>query len=330
VTVADVSKSFVEATSSSRFVTPNYWGDASTGYGYLVQLQVPPRRMDSAREVGLVGVKQTDRGQLLLHDVASIQEGTAPAQYDHLNLRRLISLTGNIEGSDLGRVAREIDAAVARAGPPPRGVRVDVRGQVQPMRQIFGGLATGLALSVVSIVILLTAYFQSAKLAGVAVAAVPAVLCGVVLALLGTGTTLNIQSFMGAVMAVGVAVANAILLVTFAETRRRELPDSPTRAADAAIEGGVRRLRPILMTSLAMLAGMIPMALGLGDGGDQTAPLGRAVIGGLLASTATTLLVLPAVFTAVRAGADVGSASLDPADPASAHYRPQEMAAATH
>ena len=167
---------------------------------------------------------------------------------------------------------------------------------------MFSGLATGLGLSVVSILILLTAYFQSPKLAGVAISAVPAVLSGVVVALLATGTTLNIQSFMGAIMAVGVAVANAILLVTFAEYRRLELPDTPTRAADAAAEGAARRLRPILMTSLAMLAGMIPMALGLGDGGDQTAPLGRAVIGGLLASTATTLLILPAVFTAIRSG----------------------------
>jgi multidrug efflux pump subunit AcrB len=325
VTVADVARSFVEATSSSRFVLPMYWTETATGFGYLVQVQVPPRRMNASNEVGLIGVKQTDKGQLLLQDVATIKEGTAAAQYDRLNLRRMISLTGNIEGSDLGRVSTEIDAAVARAGPPPRGVRVEVRGQIEPMREMFGGLATGLGLSVVSILILLTAYFQSPKLAVVAVSAVPAVLSGVALALLATGTTLNIQSFMGAIMAVGVAVANAILLVTFAEQRRRELPDTPNRAADAAAEGATRRLRPILMTSLAMLAGMIPMALGLGDGGDQTAPLGRAVIGGLLASTATTLLILPAVFTAVRSGQGTGSASLDPADPDSSHYRPDDM-----
>ncbi len=325
VTVADVGKSFVEATSSSRFVLPMYWTETATGFGYLVQVQVPPRRMDTPGEVGLIGVRQTDRGQLLLRDVATIREGTAPAQYDRLNLRRLVSLTGTVEGSDLGRVANEIDEAVARAGQPPRGVRVEVRGQVEPMRQMFDGLATGLGLSVVSILILLTAYFQSPKLAGVAVSAVPAVLAGVVLALLATGTTLNVQSFMGAIMAVGVAVANAILLVTFAEQRRRELPDSPDRAADAAADGAKRRLRPILMTSLAMLAGMVPMALGLGEGGDQTAPLGRAVIGGLVASTVTTLLILPAVFTAVRSGQGTASASLDPADPASPHYRPDEM-----
>jgi multidrug efflux pump subunit AcrB len=325
VTVADVSRSFVEATSSSRFVLPMYWTETATGFGYFVQVQVPPRRMNTTSEVGLIGVKQTEKNQLLLQDVATIKEGAAPAQYDRLNLRRMISLTANIEGSDLGRVASEIDAAIARAGDAPRGVRVEVRGQVQPMREMFSGLAAGLGLSVVAILILLTAYFQSPKLAGVAVSAVPAVLSGVVLMLLATGTTLNIQSFMGAIMAVGVAVANAILLVTFAEQRRTELPDSPTRAADAALEGATRRLRPILMTSLAMLAGMVPMALGLGEGGDQTAPLGRAVIGGILASTATTLLILPAVFTMVRSGQGTVSASLDPTDPSSPHYRPEEI-----
>jgi multidrug efflux pump subunit AcrB len=325
LTVADVSKSFVEATSSSRFVTPNYWGDAASGFGYLVQLQVPPRRMDSAREVGLITVKQSDKEQLLLQDVATVQEGTMPAQYDHLNQRRLISMTGNVEGSDLGRVASAIDQAIKRVGAPPRGVRVDVRGQVSPMRLMFTGLASGLILSVVAILILLTAYFQSIKLAGVAVFAAPAVLSGVVVSLLLTGTTLNIQSFMGAVMAVGVAVANAILLVTFAEHRRKELPESPDRAADSAVEGGTRRLRPILMTSLAMLAGMVPMALGLGDGGDQTAPLGRAVIGGVLAATFATLFILPAVFTIMRASSSTESASLDPADPESPHYRPAEI-----
>ena len=323
LTVADVSRSFVEATSSSRFVSPNFWSDATSGYSYLVQLQVPPRRMDSAREVGLISVKQSGKDRVLLQDVGDVKEGTIPSEYDHIYQRRLISITGNVEGSDLGRVASAIDSALARVGPPPRGVRVEVRGQISPMHEMFDGLSNGLVLSVISILILLTAYFQSPKLAMVAVFAVPAVLSGVVLALLVTGTTLNIQSFMGAVMAVGVAVANAILLVTFAEQRRKELPDGPGRSADAAIEGGVRRLRPILMTSLAMLAGMVPMSLGIGDGGDQTAPLGRAVIGGVLAATVATFLILPAVFAIIRADSSTQLASLDPSDPASPHYRPE-------
>src|SRR5581483_11468453 len=177
----------------------------------------------------------------------------------------------------------------------PAGVQIDVRGQIEPMRTMFTGLWRGLWLTVAVILLLLTAYFQSLRLALVALATVPAVIGGVAAALLLTGTTLNIQSFMGAIMAVGVAVANAILLVTFAERDRWETGDA--LAAGAA--GARERMRPILMTSCAMVAGMVPMALGLGEGGEQTAPLGRAVIGGLIASTFTALLVLPAVFALV-------------------------------
>jgi multidrug efflux pump subunit AcrB len=170
--------------------------------------------------------------------------------------------------------------------------------------------------AVLAVLLLLTAYFQSIRLALVAVAAVPATLVGVGLMLLTTGMTLNLQSFMGAIMAVGVSVANAILLVTFAERARL----AHGNAARAALDGGVGRVRPILMTSLAMIAGMVPMAVGLGDGGDQTAPLGRAVIGGLLASTLAVLFVLPAVFAAVQRRTGLGAASLDPDDPHSTRY----------
>jgi multidrug efflux pump subunit AcrB len=344
VTVGDVTRSVVAATSSSRYVVPNYWADLSSGNGYQVQVQIPTPRMDSPEQVGLVPVKKTAAGQLLVRDVADVAEGTAPAEYDRYNLRRLISLTANVEGSDLGRVSGEIQKALDRAGAPPRGVTVDIRGQVAPMREMFHSLAVGLGLSVGAIFLLLMAYFQSPRLALVSVAAVPAVLAGVAVALWLTHTTLNIQSFMGAIMATGVAVANAILLVTFAERHRRskdegrrtkdQTADSPPSsfvlrpssfqgAGEAAIEGAKRRLRPILMTSLAMLAGMVPMALALGEGGEQTAPLGRAVIGGLMAATFTTLLVLPAVFAAVQGHSGTASVSLDPADPDSPHYRPE-------
>jgi multidrug efflux pump subunit AcrB len=188
------------------------------------------------------------------------------------------------------------------------------------MRLMFAGLSNGLGLAVVAIFLLLTAYFQSARLALAAVATAPAVLTGVILALLASGTTLNIQSFMGAIMSLGVAVANAILLVTFAERHRREALDGDDRAGEAAVEGARRRLRPILMTSAAMLAGMAPMALGWGEGGEQTAPLGRAVIGGLLAATAATLFALPPVFAWLQGRSSVRSASLDPADPESPHF----------
>jgi multidrug efflux pump subunit AcrB len=324
-TMNDVSRSLVSATSSSRFVVPNYWAAPDTGIGYQVQVEIPPYRMNSADEIGMVPVKTGGNTQLLLRDVARVQPSTVPGEYDRYNMRRLLSLTANVEGEDLGRVAAQVGAALAAAGEPPRGVKVDVRGQLVPMRQMFGwlaggkiyeGLTFGLGLAVVAIFLLLTAYFQSVRLALVSVSAVPAVVAGVAMALLLTGTTLNIQSFMGAIMAVGVAVANAILLVTFAERSRR----GGAASSAAAIEGAQSRLRPILMTACAMIAGMVPMALGLGEGGEQTAPLGRAVIGGLLAATVATLVVLPSVFAVVQGQSSALSVSLDPDDPESRYF----------
>jgi multidrug efflux pump subunit AcrB len=321
-------------------VVPNYWRDPSTGIGYQVQVEVPTARMNSVREVGLVPIKRpgepgsaSPSRQLYLQDVARIHEGVEPGEYDRYNMRRLVSMTANVQGEDLGRVAEQITRAIQAAGEPPRGVSVEVRGQIVPMQQMFGwlaggkvyeGLTFGLGLAVVAIFLLLTAYFQSLRLALVVVLTAPAVVAGVALALLVTGTTLNLQSFMGAIMAVGVAMANAILLVTFAERARRE----GASATDAAVDGARHRLRPILMTSCAMIAGMVPMAWGRGEGGEQTAPLGRAVIGGLLAATVTTLLVLPSLFAIIQG--DVArvagflrayrSPSLDPDDPESTYF----------
>jgi multidrug efflux pump subunit AcrB len=193
-----------------------------------------------------------------------------------------------------------------------------LRGQVVPMREMIDGLRQGVLLAVLAIFLLLTAHFQSVKLSCIVVSTVPAVLAGVELALWLTGTTMNLQSFMGAIMAVGVAVANAILLVTFAERSRM----SGAAATEAAVEGARSRLRPILMTSAAMIAGMLPMALGLGEGGGQTAPLGRAVVGGLCAATVTTLFLLPCVFALVQARSHRRAASLDPRDAESSHFQP--------
>jgi multidrug efflux pump subunit AcrB len=183
------------------------------------------------------------------------------------------------------------------------------------MNDIFGNLTIGLAIAILVVLLLLAANFESVRLALIAVCTVPAVLAGSVLMLLNTGTSMNLESFMGTIMAIGVAVANAIQLVTFAEQNRRRGADANTAARNAAGE----RLRPILMTSLAMISGMIPMALAIGRGSEETAPLGRAVIGGLLAATLATLLVLPTIFGLVQRRASVTSASLDPEDPESPH-----------
>ena len=246
----------------------------------------------------------------LLGDVATIENGTVVGEYDRFNGQRMVTLSANVAGADLGRVATQLDDAIARAGAPPRGMTVTVRGQIAAMRDTLSNIGAGLLVAIVVIFLLLAANFQSLRLSFVVMSTVPAVLAGVVLMLAATRTTLNVQSFMGAIMAIGVAVANAILLVTFAEQRRMR-GGSPL---DAAIDAARTRMRPVLMTSVAMIAGMVPMALAIGEGAETTAPLGRAVIGGLAAATLATLIVLPSVFSLVQQSAGVAPVSLDPDD----------------
>jgi multidrug efflux pump subunit AcrB len=341
LTPTDVSRALVTATSSSRFVMPNYWADPKSGIAYQVQVEIPRplvrtpdgiQTIGSAEELGRIPLKRTENGQVLVRDVATIEPGTMPGQFDRYNMRRQITLTANIAGADLGTVSRQVARAIQQAGEPPAGIRVETRGQLPPMQAIQAGLTVGLAFAVAAVFLLLTANFQSLRLALVSVSTAPAVVAGVVLMLWLTGSTLNIQSFIGAIMAVGIATANAILLVTFAEQSRRRGPegapaatDPPTggmSARDAALDGAKRRLRPILMTSLTTIAAMLPMALAFGEGGQHNAPLGRAVIGGLIAATAATLLVLPSIFTFVMGSASRRSASLDPDDAESEHYQP--------
>jgi len=324
-TAADVARAITPFTSSSRFTVPNYWRDPASGIGYQVQVEVPFVLVNSAKDLELVPVMANGYGSVLVRDVGVVKEGTMPGEIDRYNMKRVVSLTANIQDDDLGDVSGEVAKAITAAGDPPKGVSVDVRGQITPFNELFRGLAFGLAVAVVVIGLMLTAYFQSIRLALVAVAPVPAVLAGVVVMLFATGSTLNLQSFMGAIMAVGVATANAILLVTFAERARME----GMTAREAGLEGARTRVRPILMTSCAMIAGMVPMALGIGEGGDQTAPLGRAVIGGLAAATLTTLIVLPAIFALIMGRSLARSASLSPFNPASRHYVPDAAASSS-
>ena len=314
VTAASIGRSFLAATSSSRFVTPNYWADPRSGVAYQLQVQIPQAEMTSTRDVEQIPVTPGSDSHPLLGDVADVSYGNVVGEYHRLNGQRMVTLTANVSGQDLGRVSKQLDDALKQVGTPPRGIRVEIRGQVAPMKQTLTNLGIGLLVAVLVIFLLLSANFQSMRLGFVVLSTVPAVICGVIFALLITGTTINIQSFMGAIMAIGVAVANAILLVVFAEEYRRGGNNSNV----AAIYGAQTRMRAILMTSMAMVAGMIPIASGLGEGGQQTAPLGRAVIGGLLFATAATLLIVPLVFSIVQQRAATVSRSLDPDDPQSA------------
>lgn len=335
-TMSQISRSVLAATSSSRFVVPNYWPDPKSGVGYQVQVEIPHSAMASLDDLGTIPVlSRDDHPPLLLRDVARITQGTMPGQYDRYNMKRELSLTANIVGADLGSVAtkviesveqvqqsddaakdeRDQAAAVAVAPGQPAPAKAgritsELRGQIPPFRQMMSGLGVGLLLALFAIFLMLTANYQSFRLSLVTVSAAPAVVSGAALMLWATGSTLNIQSFIGVIMGLGVAMANAILLVTFAEERRRSGESSTIAAENAA----VARLRPIVMTSCAMLAGMLPMALGLGESGQQTAPLGRAVMGSLMAATLSTLFILPAVFTWIQGRRSTASPSLHPLD----------------
>jgi multidrug efflux pump subunit AcrB len=314
VTVDQVGRSFAAATSSSRFVAPNYWADPRTGIAFQVQVQVPQPRMTTLEDLRVVPVSAGGIAKPLLGDLAQIENATIIGEYDRVNGQRMVTLTANVAGEDLGRALARVNAAIRRAGEPPRGATVTIRGQIAAMAETFTNITAGLIVAVVVIFLLLAANFQSLRLAFVVVSTVPAVLAGVVIMLWLTGTTLNVQSFMGAIMAIGVAVANAILLVTFAEQSRRH----GGSLQQTAIEAARARMRPVLMTSAAMIAGMVPMAVALGEGAQATAPLGRAVIGGLAAATVATLIVLPSVYSLVQRSANPASPSLDPDDPESA------------
>lgn len=302
VRMNDATRSLVTATASSRFTVPNYYADTKTGVSMSLQVQVPQAQIKGLEDLRNLPVTSMNHETVPLRNIAKVSEGTVIGQYDRYNMARTVSVTANLHGSDLGSVAAQVEKVLAET-PAPAGANVALRGQVQPMKELQAGLRVGLVTAVVVIFLLLVANFQSVRLALAVVTAVPAVMLGVVLALWLTQTTLNIQSFMGAIMAVGVAVANAILLVTFASRAHH----AGLARNDAAVHGASSRLRPILMTSFAMIAGMIPLALSGGTAG----PLGKAVIGGLALGTVATLFLLPAAF-ALLSRKQAVSPSLDP------------------
>jgi multidrug efflux pump subunit AcrB len=320
LTMADVVQSVIPATSSSRFTDPNYWRDPVSGNGFQIQVQIPQNRIQDVEEIGSLplteGAAHGWQRQPQVTDVAALKLGTMPGLLERYNGQRVVSITANIDRLTLGDAAAKLDAAIADAGAPPRGVTVRMRGQTPALEETISGLKTGLLLAVVAIFLLLAANFQSLRLAFAILLTVPAVLCGALLMLRLTGTTLNIQSFMGSIMAVGIAVANSILLVTFAERSRRE----GTPVLEAAREGASSRLRAIAMTAAAMISGMIPMAIGPTEVGPPAAPLARAVIGGLIVSTFTTLTILPSIYAILQRRASVHSPSLNPMDPSSKYY----------
>jgi multidrug efflux pump subunit AcrB len=321
--VEDIANALVMATASTRFTNLNYWVDVKTGFDYLVQLQVPPLRLDKPEDVETLPLESVNPlVNLMVRDVATVHDGLRPGELDRDMSQRYLTLVANVEGEDMGRASRQVAQAIASAGDPPRGVRVEPMGQLPPMVEMFKALGAGLGVAVFVIFVLLTAYFQSSRLALISIGAVPGVLAGIATVLYFSHTSLNIESFMGSIMCLGVSVSNSVMLVTFMDEHWK----GGSQAIEAAIMGAGERLRPILMTACAMSVGMVPMALALERGSQMQAPLGRAVIGGLVMSTFVTLLVVPAIFALVIGKKRYRSPSLYPDDRESAFYDPRVFA----
>ena len=314
---SDINRSLVAATSSSRFTEKNVWQDHTSNLSYFVQVQVPENQMTSVHDIGETPVVP-NQPRPQLSDIASLKLDTVYGEADDLGAVPELFVTANLNKKDLGKATDDVQKAVASLGTLPRGLAVDVRGLSSVLTDTLDSLQTGLIVAVIVIFLMLAANFQSFKVSLVTLCTVPAVLLGSLGLLMLTGSTLNLQSYMGMIMSVGVSISNSVLLVTNAEELRLHSGD----ALKAAREAAGTRLRPILMTSVAMVVGMIPMASGLGEAGDQAAPLGRAVIGGLIASTFAALFVLPLIFAWVQRKTSIESVSLDPSDKESKHYIP--------
>jgi multidrug efflux pump subunit AcrB len=294
----DVAQSVLVSLSGSFQTTPSYWLNPKNGVTYSLVVQSPQYRMTSLQE--LMNMPITDRSvssTQVLGNLVQLSPISRPAVVSHYNVQPVIDVYASTQGRDLGAVARETDKILQSFTKRlPRGSRIVTRGQVETMRSSFLGLGIGLLGAILLVYFLIVVNFQSWLDPFVIITALPGALAGIAWILLLTHTTLSVPSLTGAVMCMGVATANSILMVSFARDRM----DAGVRAVQAALEAGYTRIRPVLMTALAMIIGMFPMSLGLGEGGEQNAPLGRAVIGGLLFATVATLFFVPCVFAIVH------------------------------
>ena len=315
VTEQQVASSLLTALSGNSLLQPDYWLDPKSGVNYTVISQSPQHFIDSVEALkripiagsmdsaptpaqsgampGSDSVSSLTPPAQMLGNVATVTHSVNPSIIAHYTVQRVMDVDAGVSGSDLGSASNAVQREISKLGKLPPGTQITIRGQSQAMRQSFGTLELGIVLAIVLVYLLMAANFQSWLEPLIIMMAVPGALAGVLWFLVLTRTTINVESLMGAIMAIGVAVANGNLLITFAN----ELREEGYGPVEAAIEAGRIRLRPILMTALAMILGMLPMALALGEGSELNAPLGRAVIGGLVAATAMTLFVVPAVYS---------------------------------
>ncbi|HET6364691.1 MAG TPA: efflux RND transporter permease subunit, partial [Nitrospirota bacterium] len=315
VSERDVANNALISLSSSVLIAPSFFLNPINNVNYTVAVQIPPDRIKSLENLRLMPITPPGASPLLqpstshppsevpqapaqtLADLARVSHSVSPENITHYTVQRVLDVEGDLEGRDLGSVAKDIQRKIDSLKPLPPGTRITLRGQNQVMTQSFRSLALGLVLAVLLVYFLMVVLFQSWIDPFIIMMAVPGALVGILWMLALTGTTINVESLMGSIMAVGIATANSILLVSFANDIRVERGLSPEMAA---IEAGKTRLRPVIMTALAMILGMLPMALAMGEGGEQNAPLGRAVIGGLIVATFVTLFVVPVIYSLLR------------------------------
>jgi multidrug efflux pump subunit AcrB len=300
LTQSNVAQTMLISLSSSGQTAPNFWLNFQNGVNYQVAVQTPQYKMDTLQDlkntpVVAPGLPRPE----LLGNLAIVERRESPVIVNHYNVQPVFDVLANVQGRDLGGVADEVAKVVdSFKSKLPRGTFLSVRGQVQSMNSSFAGLGAGLLFAIVLVYFLMVVNFQSWTDPFIIIMALPGALCGIIWMLFLSGTTINVPSLMGAIMAIGVATANSILIVTFANDER--CAHETKNAFDAALAAGFTRLRPVIMTAMAMIIGMLPMSLGLGEGGEQNAPLGRAVIGGLLVATVTTLFFVPVVYSLLR------------------------------
>lgn len=295
----DVANDVLVSLSSSKQAAPNYWLDPKKGIQYPLVVQSPQRQIDSISAITGTPINANRDGtdSQLLGNLSTLKRSVGPTNVTHYNVAPSIDVLANVEGADLGSVAAQIDSVVAEFQEQlPRGTSIRIRGQVESMRSSFSALSFGVLFSIVLVYLLMVVNFQSWTDPLIVLMVLPGALSGIIWMLFVTQTTLSVPSLMGTIMCIGVATANSILVVTFANDQRQ----LGKNAHDAAWAAGVTRLRPVLMTAGAMILGMLPMSLGFGEGGEQNAPLGRAVIGGLLMATLATLVFVPLIYSLLR------------------------------
>ncbi|HET6934915.1 MAG TPA: efflux RND transporter permease subunit, partial [Candidatus Angelobacter sp.] len=309
LTQGDVANSLLSATSGSFQTSPQFWLDPQNGVSYNIAVQSPQYSLDTLQDLKNIPITGSGsapsqstgmggRAVQILGNLATITPGAQAGVVNHYNISPVIDIYGNVVNTDLASVDKKIEQIVnASKESLPAGSRIVIRGQVQTMRSSFRGLYGGLIFSIILVYLLIVVNFQSWLDPFIIISALPAAICGIVWLLFATHTHVSVPALTGAIMCMGVATSNSILVISFA---REQLQENVGDARAAALKAGFVRVRPVLMTALAMIIGMLPMALGLGEGGEQNAPLGRAVIGGLMLATVSTLLFVPTFFSVLH------------------------------